>query len=382
MAQQANNDSQPDISGKSGSGANWEFSVNRRFIQRSIITVLVIVIFFQLVEWAFNKSKDFLFLILLAWLIGIAITPIVEKLTKYGIKRGLSTFLVLLILVGLVVGFIASFGQLLASQLASLITQIPSLIEGFSEWLNKSFDLNLSSANIEESLNISNSQIAQFAQNIAGGIFGLVTSIVGFLFNIFTLLLFAYYFASETPKIRRSIASWLPAKQQLVFTTVWKVATEKTGGFVISRVILAAINSVFTSVFLLVIEVPYWLPLGLFTGIISQFIPTIGSYLGGLIPAIVALVNEPVDGLLVVIFVTIYQQIENYVLTPRISSMTMNIHPAVAFASVIVFASFFGPIGALIGVPIAAAVIALIQTYGKRYELIDELHISETKENI
>lgn len=130
------------------------------------------------------------------------------------------------------------------------------------------------------------------------------------------------------------------------------------------------------------IEVPYWLPLGLFTGIISQFIPTIGSYLGGLIPAIVALVNEPVDGLLVVIFVTIYQQIENYVLTPRISSMTMNIHPAVAFASVIVFASFFGPIGALIGVPIAAAVIALIQTYGKRYELIDELHISETKENI
>lgn len=250
MAQQANNHSQPDISGKSGSGANWEFSVNRRFLQRSIITVLVIVIFFQLVEWAFNKSKDFLFLILLAWLIGIAITPIVEKLTKYGIKRGLSTFLVLLILVGLVVGFIASFGQLLASQLASLITQIPSLIEGFSEWLNKSFDLNLSSANIEESLNISNSQIAQFAQNIAGGIFGLVTSIVGFLFNIFTLLLFAYYFASETPKIRRSIASWLPAKQQLVFTTVWKVATEKTGGFVISRVILVYKFSIYFCIFI------------------------------------------------------------------------------------------------------------------------------------
>jgi predicted PurR-regulated permease PerM len=194
------------------------------------------------------------------------------------------------------------------------------------------------------------------------------------------LLLFAFYFASETPKIRRSIASWLPAKQQVVFTTVWKVATEKTGGFVISRVILATINSVITSVFLLIIDVPYWLPLGLFTGIISQFIPTIGSYLGGIIPAIVAVVNEPIDGLFVVIFVTIYQQIENYLLTPRVSSMTMNIHPAVAFASVIIFASFFGPVGALIGVPIAAAIIALVQTYGKRYEIIDELHINENKE--
>jgi len=376
----SNQDSQPDISGKSGSGANWEFSVNRRFIQRSIITVLIIVIFFQLVEWAFNKSKDFLFLILLAWLIGIAITPLVEKLTKSGIKRGLSTFIVLLSLVALVIGFIAAFGQLLASQLASLITQIPTLIEGFSSWLNNSFDLNLSPSNIEESLNISNTQIATFAQSIAGGIFGLVTSIAGFLFKIFTLLLFTFYFASETPKIRRSIASWLPAKQQVVFTTVWKVATEKTGGFVISRVILATINSVITSVFLLIIEVPYWLPLGLFTGIISQFIPTIGSYLGGIIPAIVAVVNEPIDGLFVIIFVTIYQQIENYLLTPRVSSMTMNIHPAVAFASVIIFASFFGPVGALIGVPIAAAVIALVQTYGKRYEIIDELHIQENKE--
>ena len=380
MANPSNQDSQPDISGKSGSGANWEFSVNRRFIQRSIITVLIIVIFFQLVEWAFNKSKDFLFLILLAWLIGIAITPLVEKLTKSGIKRGLSTFVVLLSLVALVIGFIAAFGQLLASQLASLITQIPTLIEGFSSWLNNSFDLNLSPSNIEESLNISNTQIATFAQSIAGGIFGLVTSIAGFLFKIFTLLLFTFYFASETPKIRRSIASWLPAKQQVVFTTVWKVATEKTGGFVISRVILATINSVITSVFLLIIEVPYWLPLGLFTGIISQFIPTIGSYLGGIIPAIVAVVNEPIDGLFVIIFVTIYQQIENYLLTPRVSSMTMNIHPAVAFASVIIFASFFGPVGALIGVPIAAAVIALVQTYGKRYEIIDELHIQENKE--
>ena len=380
MTNPSNQDSQPDISGKSGSGANWEFSVNRRFIQRSIITVLIIVIFFQLVEWAFNKSKDFLFLILLAWLIGIAITPLVEKLTKSGIKRGLSTFIVLLSLVALVIGFIAAFGQLLASQLASLITQIPTLIEGFSSWLNNSFDLNLSPSNIEESLNISNTQIATFAQSIAGGIFGLVTSIAGFLFKIFTLLLFTFYFASETPKIRRSIASWLPAKQQVVFTTVWKVATEKTGGFVISRVILATINSVITSVFLLIIEVPYWLPLGLFTGIISQFIPTIGSYLGGIIPAIVAVVNEPIDGLFVIIFVTIYQQIENYLLTPRVSSMTMNIHPAVAFASVIIFASFFGPVGALIGVPIAAAVIALVQTYGKRYEIIDELHIQENKE--
>ena len=369
----------PDISANSASGGRWSFSINPRFIQKSIITILTLVVALQLVQWAFSKSQDFLFLLLLAWLLGIAISPVVDILTKRGLKRGLSTFLVLLTLIGLIFAFIASFGQLLGSQLASLITQIPTLIEGFVGWLNTSFNLKLDATSIEQSLNISNSQIANFAQDIAGGIFGVVSSVLTFIFNIFTLLLFAFYFAADAPRIKRTIGSWLPTKQQVIFTTVWQVATDKTGGFVISRVILAALNSVFTSAFLLLMDVPYWLPLGLFTGLISQFVPTIGTYLGGVIPTIVAVVNDPKDGLFVIIFISVYQQIENYLFAPRISSLTMDIHPAVAFASVIIFAGFFGAIGALIGIPIAAAIISIVQTYGKRYELIPELHKIETK---
>ena len=369
----------PDISANSASGGRWSFSINPRFIQKSIITILTLVVALQLVQWAYSKSRDFLFLLLLAWLLGIAISPVVDILTKRGLKRGLSTFLVLLTLIGLIFAFIASFGQLLGSQLASLITQIPTLIEGFVGWLNTSFNLKLDATSIEQSLNISNSQIANFAQDIAGGIFGVVSSVLTFIFNIFTLLLFAFYFAADAPRIKRTIGSWLPTKQQVIFTTVWQVATDKTGGFVISRVILAALNSVFTSAFLLLMDVPYWLPLGLFTGLISQFVPTIGTYLGGVIPTIVAVVNDPKDGLFVIIFISVYQQIENYLFAPRISSLTMDIHPAVAFASVIIFAGFFGAIGALIGIPIAAAIISIVQTYGKRYELIPELHKIETK---
>ena len=379
MSIQGSGENAPDISAKGSTGGTWDFSVNRRFLQRSIVTVLVLVIAFQLVSWAFGKSKDFLFLLLIAWLLGIAITPLVEFLTKRGMRRGLSTFFTLLGLVLLSVGFIAAFGQLLASQLASLIFQIPTLVEGFIGWLNASFNLGIDPDSIEQSLNISNSQVAGVAQDLAGGIFGVVTSIFGFIFNLFTLLLFAFYFAAEAPNMKKTIGSWLPTRQQIIFTTVWQVATEKTGGFVISRVILASLNAFFTSTFLLLIGVPYWLPLGIFTGIVSQFVPTVGAFIGGIIPAVVAVVNDPKDGLFVVIFVTIYQQIENYLFTPRISSMTMDIHPAVAFASVIIFAGFFGAVGALIGIPIAAAIISIVQTYGKRYELIPELYDIETK---
>ena len=72
-------------------------------------------------------------------------------------------------------------------------------------------------------------------------------------------------------------------------------------------------------------------------------------------------------------FAATYQQLENYMLAPRISKRTMNIHPAVAFSSVILFSNLFGGVGALISIPLAAAIVAVVDTYGHRYDLIEEL---------
>jgi predicted PurR-regulated permease PerM len=110
-------------------------------------------------------------------------------------------------------------------------------------------------------------------------------------------------------------------------------------------------------------------------GLISQFIPTVGTYLAVALPALIAVLSDdPLDAVWVIIFATVYQQIENYYFSPRISSRTMDIHPAVAFGSVIAGAALFGPIGALIGIPVAAAVIAFVDAYTRRYELIPALN--------
>ena len=90
-------------------------------------------------------------------------------------------------------------------------------------------------------------------------------------------------------------------------------------------------------------------------------------------PLIISLSDQPSDGIWIIVFATIYQQIENYYLTPRVSRATMDIHPAVALGAVFAGIAIWGPIGALIGIPIAAAVIAVLDTYGSRYELIAEM---------
>ena len=109
--------------------------------------------------------------------------------------------------------------------------------------------------------------------------------------------------------------------------------------------------------------------MGIFAGVVSQFIPTIGTYIGVALPALFAVFDEPIDVLWIVIFATVYQQIENYVFTPRISTKTMDINSGVALASVFIGAALFGPIGAIIGIPLAAIVIAIFEAYGQRYEV-------------
>lgn len=342
-------------------------------LRRSVMIVLGLLIVFSIGIWVFESIASFLFLLLLAWLFGVALEPIVGWLSRRGMRRGLATGIAMVAFVLLAIAFIAAFGGLLVAQLSQLIQEVPTIIDRAADWASRTFERDIDPNAIAKQFNISTTQIASWASNVAGGVLGILTTTVGLVFQGFTLLLFAFYFSADGPRLRRTIASWLPTGRQQVFATVWDITVQKTGAFVVSRLLLALVSAFFMSVFLLVIGVPYWLPLGLFTGIVSQFIPTIGTYLGILLPALVAVFNDPLDVVWIVIFGTVYQQVENYFLSPRISAATLDIHPAVAFASVIVGASLAGAMGAIIAIPIAAAITAIVETYGRRYELIPTL---------
>ena len=127
-----------------------------------------------------------------------------------------------------------------------------------------------------------------------------------------------------------------------------------------------------TTVFLTVAGVPYPLALGLWVGLVSQFVPTAGTYLAGALPVLIALLDNPVSALWVLVFIVVYQQFENMVLSPRITARTMALHPAVAFGAVIAGGAIMGPIGALLALPAAACVQALVSIYLHRYEVITD----------
>lgn len=349
-------------------------ALDPKFLRKTVLIILVGIVIFQVFEWTALRLAGFLFNILLAWLLAISFDPLVSGLARRGMPRALATTIVAL---GVTLGigvFLFLFGGALAAQATALVLSVPFVVLDLVSWLNGTFDAGIDPADITSNLNLTTQQIADIAGSLAGGILGVISSVFGAIFSLLTVIVFSFYFSASAPRIKRFLASWLRPDRQVVFMDVWDISVRKAGGFVISKLALASISAAAHVAFFWIIDVPYWLPMGIFAGFVSQFIPTIGTYIGIIVPAFFAAFNDPWDVLWIVIFATIYQQIENYIFSPRISTATMAINSGVALASVFIGAALFGPIGAIIGIPVVAIVIAVIETYGRRYELDPDLH--------
>jgi predicted PurR-regulated permease PerM len=132
-------------------------------------------------------------------------------------------------------------------------------------------------------------------------------------------------------------------------------------------------SALFHGILFAAIGVPNWLPYALLVGITAQFVPLVGTYIGVLLPVLATVFDAPWKAVVIIAFAVVYQQIESYVFTPKVSKRTMDVNPAVALAAVFVGAAVWGPVGALIGIPLVAAGFAVAETFSRRYELIPEL---------
>jgi predicted PurR-regulated permease PerM len=351
-----------------------------RQLRRTVISVLIIVTLWIIGVNVFTAVGHFLFVLLLSWLLAIAMEPVILRLTGRGVRRGTATAIVGTFILLCVAGVGAVFGNLFFQQSAQLVTSLPNTITQTVNWVNLHFHLNLNPATISDQLKLTPGQVGSWATQIAGGVVGIVSSLLSLLFEMFTFFVFAFYIAADGPRIRRAIGRWMPPERQEVFVTVWDIAAQKTGGYVISKIVLAVLSAGFHAVFFELIGVPYWLPLALLVGITAQFVPVVGTYIGIAVPVLFVVFTSPLTAVWIIIFATIYQQLENYLFTPRVSKRTMDVNPGIALAAVFVGAAIWGPIGALIGIPLAAAVVAVVETYGRRYELVPELAAPELED--
>ena len=323
--------------------------------------------------------RGFLIIVLISLFLGFAIEPAVNRLERWGIRRGLGVWITYLaILVG-IVAFSAAMGTALATQINNFIDEAPRYVEDAESWLQDNVDEDIDLSRVTEEF-VDGGGAADLANRFADDVVNLGTTVVNVLFQTFTVLLFTFYIVAEGPKLRRTVCSFLPPTRQRVVLSVWDLAIEKTGGYIYSRGVLAILSAAAHWVAFQALDVPFPIPLALWVGIMSQFIPVVGTYIAGALPIIISLIDSPRTGLFVLLVVIAYQQVENYLFAPRVTAQTMDIHVAVAYGSVIVGSALLGVVGALLSLPFAATMQAFVSGYRQHFEVEEEtLQASATR---
>ena len=322
------------------------------------------------VRFVLTEGSSLLFTAFVAWFVSLAMEPAVSRFSRR-MPRGVATALVLLGVVVFLAVFFALFGQLIVEQVTHLVESVPGLVEQALNWTNARFGTEYAMDDLLASVNLSSERVGAVVGQVAGGILAVLGSIAGAIGSFFIFALLLFYLSADGPRLRRWIASLFPPRVQEATVVIWDTMAEKTGRYVGARLVLATVNATATGIVFLIIGLPSWLALALWTGIIAQFVPAIGTYISIALPVLVGFLSpNPWLGLIVLGWGVLYQQIENLTIEPRISARAVNVHPAVSFASVILGTAMFGVAGALLAIPVVAMLLTLLDIYRTRYELV------------
>lgn len=347
-------------------------------ISFAVIAAIAVALFLRFI---LEDGGSVIFTVLMSWFAAIAMAPAVNRMS-HKMPRGVATIIVMLAFAVFAVLFTVAFGQLLIEQIVELIVGLPETLRSALDWVNQTFNLTLDIEAIKESIGLTSDNVSDIAQTVGGQALGILGSLLGAVFSLFTFGLFTFYLSADAPRLRRWIATLFPPRIQGVVLNVWDITAAKTGGYVGARVTLAFINSFTTAIVFVLIGMPNWLALSIWTGIVAQFVPTIGTYIAIILPVIVGLLSDnPIVGVLALIWALLYQQVENLTIEPRISAKAVDVHPAVAFGSVMMGAALFGVAGAFLAVPVSAMLLSLLNIYMKPHEFNPDQELAEDAGN-
>ena len=325
-------------------------------------------------RWAFSRLSGLFLLLLVSLFLSLAIEPGADRLVARGWRRGRATALVLFLVLVLFAAFVAAISTFIGQQVADLLGNTDRYVDRIVTFINDAFNTKIDSGDVKDQLADPNGGFQKFIRSQSDDALRLSLSALGGLLQLFSCLLFTFYLVADGPRLRRAICSRLRPARQAQVLQVWELAITKTGGYLYSRALLAGLSALFHWVAFTLIGVPAPVALALWVGIISQFIPVVGTYIAGVLPVLVTLLDpgsSPLRALLVFGFIMVYQQVENYVFAPKITARTLELHPAIAFGAALAGAALLGPVGALLALPAAEMAQAIGSEWGRRHDVID-----------
>jgi predicted PurR-regulated permease PerM len=355
-----------------------EVQVATRSIWQAIASVLVTLGLL----WAAGRMSTLLTMLALAFFFSLAMEPAVQRLhTHRGWRRGAAVGIIYVAAITLLVFFVFVLVPALKLLADAIAANAGTWVDNLDELTTEAFGLPFDPETLADGLAESGGAVSEWAADPFGRVLDVATSTVSALFNLATMALFIFYLSADAPRIKQAVLRRFSPKAQERISWTWDQAVVQTGGYFYSRMLLMVINGLGFFVTMVLVGMPLELsiPLALFAGFVSEFIPAVGTYIGAAVPIAVALVALGVVPALAILgYALVYQQIENYWLSPKISSDTMSLNGGVAFGAALAGGAIAGPMGAFVALPLAALITSTVSNYARSYEPIPDVHADAT----
>jgi predicted PurR-regulated permease PerM len=295
--------------------------------------------------------------VLVALFITVSLEPAVHWLTARGMRRGLAVTLIFAVVFGAVFAFLISVIPSLVDQGRELIDDLPGYLA----------DLQARSAQfrgLNDRFNLSNQlrgMIASIPGRIGTGVLGFTGRLFGAVFSALTVLVFTAYFMADLPRIRNGLVWLFPAQRRPRVKQVVDLVVDKVGGYMIGNIIISIVAGIASYLAFRLFGVRFAVPLAVLVAFFDM-IPMIGATLGAVVGVVVALFTSPLwpTTVLVAAFFVAYQQIENYLIAPRVLRTTVDIGASAVLLAGLIGATLLGLVGALMAIPVAAALNVLL----------------------
>ena len=299
-----------------------------------------------------------LLLVVVALFLAAGLNPAVEFFERHGLRRSWSVGVVIVAALGAVALFVVAIVPVITDQVASLTANAPGWLDQLQE-NQKVRDLNDEYGIIKKI----EDYVADgdFISGLFGGALGLGLQVLSVLFNAFIVIVLTLYFLASLEITKNAFYDLAPASRRERVTKLGDRILASVGGYVSGAFIVALVSGISSLVFLFVIGLGEYAVALAFVVALLDVIPMIGATIGAVIVTAIAFATDLRTGIICAIFFLVYQQVENYVIYPRVMKRSVDVPGAVTVIAALVGAALLGVVGALLAIPTAAAVLLILR---------------------
>ena len=306
-----------------------------------------------------------------AWLFD----PLVKKMQRKGIKRGIGAIIVYIVFISLLIILIAAIIPILTEQINDFVKTIPSIFTIITDWLKDiTKGINIEGIDINNFTTEVTNKLGSFATSLAQSLPNLTVNFLkSFFSGILTFvigLIIGFYFLIGFDNAGELIITLFPKNIQKDTRELTNEVNNSFRRFVEGALLDATFVFIITSIAFAIVGLKAPLLFGLFCGV-TNVIPYAGPYIGGAPAVIVGFSQGPLTGVLTLLSVVVIQFLEGNFLQPVIMSKTTKLHPVTIITGLLIFGHFFGIIGMVISTPIIAAVKSIFMFFNEKYEIIN-----------